>query len=118
MLRPALPNWPNCVRGLRRWNASRLTQASTVCGPALGSPRRFGRLAGNPEIGGLFACTATLAESDTVNGVPEFIDAIALSCHASSSTRTADGALSTTFAIHDTLATKRCRASKSDGPYS
>ena len=71
MLRPAFPNCPACVCRFRRWKAERLIHSSTVCGPAFGSPTRFGRLAGKPEIGGLLACSATLAESDTVNGVPE-----------------------------------------------
>src|SRR5688572_28817095 len=118
MLRPALPNWPACVRTFSRWNASRLIHASTECGPAFGSPTRLGRLAAKPEIGGLLACSATLAESDTVKGVPEFIEAMALSCQPSNTVRTADGAPSATCACHDTLATNRCRASNSDGPYS
>src|SRR5687768_297850 len=91
MFRPAFPNWPACVCTLSRSNADLLSHASTVCGPAFGSPTRFGRLAGNPEIGGLFACSATLAESDTVNGVPELCTAITFSCHPASAERTGDG---------------------------
>jgi hypothetical protein len=71
MLRPALPNWPAWVWTFSRSNAERPIHSLTVCGPALGSPMRFGRLAGKPEIGGLLACNDTLAVSDTVNGVPE-----------------------------------------------
>src|SRR5688500_12835238 len=118
MLRPALPNWPTCVWTFSRWNASGLIQATTVCGPAFGSPTTLGRLAGNPEMSGLLACTATWAEYDSVEGEQEHIDAMALSCEASSRVRIAAGALGTTCACHDTWATNRWRASKSDGPYS
>src|SRR6185503_2080111 len=107
MLRPALPNCPACVATFNRSNAPRLNHASTVCGPAFGSPTTLGRLAGKPEIGGLLACSATLAESDTVNGVPELSDAIAFNCQALKSARSVDGARSATCACHDTLATKR-----------
>src|SRR5687768_875168 len=92
MLRPALPNCPACVCRLRRSNAERLSHSSDVRGPAFGSPTRFGRLAAKPEIGGLLACSATLAESETVNGVPELKDAMALICQPPRMARTADGA--------------------------
>src|SRR5690606_15036170 len=71
MFRPALPNVPASVSGSSRRKADRLIHSSTVRDPAFGSPMRSGRLAGKPEIGGLFAWSATLAESDTVKGVPE-----------------------------------------------
>src|SRR5829696_3066048 len=91
MLRPALPNWPACVCTFSRWKALRLIHASTVCGPALGSPTTSGRLAGNPEIGGLFACSDTFAESETVKGVPELCAAIAFSCQPPNTARSAAG---------------------------
>ena len=118
MLRPALPNCPACVCGSRRLNASRLIHASTVCGPAFGSPIRSGRLAANPEIGGLLACSDTFVESETVNGVPELCVAIALICQSSSRTRSAAGSPPETGGSQLALATKRWRASNSDGPYS
>ena len=89
MLRPALPNCPAWVTGSSRWKADRLIQASTVRGPPFGSPTRFGRLAAKPEIGGLLACSETLVESDTVNGVPELCDAMTFSCQSWSSARSA-----------------------------
>jgi hypothetical protein len=70
-----------------------------VCGPPFGSPTRFGRLAGKPDIGGLFACSATSAESDTVNGVPELYAAIAFTCHPPKTARTAAAARSETGGI-------------------
>src|SRR5687768_3655330 len=92
MFRPALPNWPACVWMFRRSNADRLIHASTVCGPLFGSPMTLGRLAANPEIGGLLACSATFAESETVNGVPEVTVPIALNCQPPSSARTSGAA--------------------------
>src|SRR5690349_19435468 len=89
MLRPALPNCPACGGAFNRSTGARLTDASTSCGPAFGSPTRFGRLAGNPEIGGLLACSATLAESDAVNGVPELYDAMPFTCQPPSTVCTA-----------------------------
>src|SRR6185436_18266578 len=81
MLRPAFPNCPACVCGFKRWKTDRLIHASTVCGPLLGSPIRLGRLAANPEIGGLLACSETFVESDTVNGVGELCMTIVFNCH-------------------------------------
>src|SRR5262245_7130558 len=118
MLRPALPNWPACVCGFKRWNADRLSHSSTVRGPAFGSPTTFGRLATKPEIGGLFAWSDTLVESETVNGVPELYDAIAFSCQSSNSARQNEPAPDGSCGPQLALATKRCRASNSDGPYS
>src|SRR5262245_31381074 len=92
MLRPASPNCPACVWMSSRWNADRPIHSSGVCGPASGSPTTFGRLAGNPEIGGLLACSATLAESETVNGVPELYVAIPFNCQSANSARTIIGA--------------------------
>ena len=46
MFRPALPNWPACVCRFSRSNAERLSHSSTVRGPALGSPTRFGSAGG------------------------------------------------------------------------
>src|SRR5262245_35591756 len=89
-----------------------------VCGPSFGSPTRFGRLAANPEIGGLFACSATLAESDTVNGVPEFIVAMALICQPPKMCRTVVDADAGTLGSQLALATNRWRASNNEGPYS
>src|SRR5688572_26552362 len=118
MLRPALPNWPACVWMLNRWNAERLSHASTVCGPAFGSPTRFGRLAGKPEMGGLLAWSATLAESDTVNGVPELCEAITFTCQPSKTARVNGDTPAGTVGAQLALATRRWRASNSDGPYS
>src|SRR5215210_136012 len=118
MLRPALPNWPACVWMSRRRNADRLSHSFTVCGPAFGSPIRLGRLAGKPDIGGLFACSDTFAESDTVKGVPELCVAMVFSCHPRAMACTAAGARADTGGIQLALATRRWRASKSDGPYS
>src|SRR5688572_922035 len=102
-----------------RSKADRLIHSFTVCGPLFGSPIRFGRLAAKPEIGGLFACSETLAESETVNGVPEVSVAMALNCHPERIARTAVGAESDADGrIQLPLATNRCRASKSDGPHS
>src|SRR5688500_14981961 len=118
MLRPALPNCPACVWTFSRANADRLSHASTVCGPAFGSSTTFGRLAGNPEIGGLLACSATFAESDTVNGVPELCAAITFSCQPPSAALIAAGPALHDGSIQLALATTRCRASNSDGPHS
>src|SRR4030095_14841690 len=118
MLRPASPNCPACVCTSRRSNDDRLIHSSTVWGPALGSPTTFGRLAGKPEIGGLFACSATLAESETVNGVPELYVAIPFNCHPANSVRTIIGASEDICGIQLALAKKRWPPSNSDGPHS
>src|SRR6202007_1936434 len=78
MLRPALPNCPICAVASSRSNAPGLNQhcAVPVCAPLLahvpldGSPTKFGRSLGNPEISGAPPCAETPAESYTVNGVP------------------------------------------------
>src|SRR5688572_5736082 len=102
----------------KRSNALRLIHASTVRGPAFGSPTTFGRLAGKPEMGGLFAWRATLAESDTVNGVPELCAAMTLTCQSDAIARTAAGPDPGDGRFQAALATSRCRASNSDGPHS
>ena len=80
MLRPAFPNSPAWVTGFKRRKEDLLSHSFTVCGPALGLPMRSGRLAKYADSGGLLACRATLALSYTVKGVPEFADAIRLTC--------------------------------------
>ena len=64
------------------------------------------------------ACSETFVESETVNGVPELCVAIALICQSSSRTRSAAGSPPETGGSQLALATKRWRASNSDGPYS
>src|SRR4051812_14374146 len=96
---------------LSRWKADRLSHSLTVCGPPFGSPITFGRLAGKPEIGGLFAWSATLAESETVNGVPELWVAMVLICPPPITARTAAGARPDIVGAQLALRTTRCRAS-------
>jgi hypothetical protein len=62
-----------------------------------------------PEIGGLFACSDTLVESYTVNGVGELCIAIRINCQPQRILRIAIGAPFGIRGVHDPRVTTRFR---------
>src|ERR1700677_563526 len=69
-------------------------------------------------MGGLLACSETLVESYTVNGVGELCVAMRLNCHPPKIWRTGPCAPAGRCGCQDPLPTTRCRASNRDGPCS
>src|SRR5581483_584036 len=111
IFRPALPKPPPAGTA---WKAEVLNHWSTVCGPALGSPTRFGRSVGpySPVVEGF-------AESTTVNGYPLLRVTIPFICQSLSSLLARK---CVPFAkpgrFHVPLSTKRCGTSNDDSPRS